>query len=507
MKTVRSRVQYIDMFFGKNLRFIRDIVSKNKLATFIFLIAVFLRFVNLEPFVTFLGDQGRDAIIVKRIITFEHLPAIGPTMSIGGVFLGPFFYYLMAPFLFISNFHPVGMAIGVALLSIIGIIGAYFIVKKLTSTIPALIFLILISFSSVNIEFARFSWNPNLLPVSTFFTLYFFYRTITNRGFLDAFLFGSFFSFSIQFHYLAILALTPILILSATHLLEKKNRVTFIKNLGMAVVAFCLFLSPFILFEIKNNFLNTRNAFKFFSEKETGQTEPYFSATVSTAQSFFSHIIKYQLNREIAVGIFVLLIILLLIIRKDVLKKNAFFRLHFLHFILYMLLFSFLSHFRYPHYFGPVYFSFFVILGILLDQYIQNKFIPRMILIILLGIYIAFNAKYYTHLQGEGNRQIQRAQIIAGSILRRNPTPPYQLTALPYTEIDGHVRYFLEINGKRPLSEDTVEEPKELYVLCYYPQCDVLNHPQWQIASFKNKKIATIWEVLGIKIYKVIHEK
>ncbi len=507
MNTIRSRVQYIDMFFGKNLRFIRDIVSKNRLATFIILIAVFLRFVNLEPFVTFLGDQGRDAIIVKRIITLEHFPAIGPTMSIGGVFLGPFFYYLMAPFLFIFNFHPVGMAVGVAFLSIIGIIGGYFTVKKLIGIIPAVIFLTLISFSSVNVEFARFSWNPNLLPVSTFFTLYFFYKTITNRRYFDAFLFGSFFSFSIQFHYLAIFTLTPVFLLSLIHLLEKKNRIIFIKNISVAVAAFCLFFSPFILFEIKNNFLNTRNATKFFSEKEAGQTEPYFSATISTTQSFLSHIIKYELNRETEFVIFILLIILVVILKRDLLKKNVFIQLHFIHFVLYILLFSLLSHFRYPHYFGPAYFSFYVILGVLLGQFAQKKFVTRVILVTLLGIYIVLNAKYYTHLRSEGNRQIQRAQAIADSILKRDPTPPYQLTALPYTEIDGHVRYFLEINGKRPLSEDTREEPRELYVLCYYPECDVLNHPQWQIASFQNKKVATIWEVLGIKIYKVIHEK
>src|SRR3989344_2321104 len=104
---------------------IKDIVSKEKLFFFILLPVVFLRFFKLAEFAMFLGDQGRDAIIIKRIITLEHFPAIGPPSSLGQIYLGPFYYYLIAPFLFLSRFNPVGPALGVALISIIGIIISY----------------------------------------------------------------------------------------------------------------------------------------------------------------------------------------------------------------------------------------------------------------------------------------------------------------------------------------------------------------------------------------------
>src|SRR3989338_710163 len=96
----------------------------------IILFAAYLRFYRFSEFVTFLGDQGRDAIIVKRIITLEHFPAIGPPSSLGQIYLGPFYYYLIAPFLLFFNFNPVGPAFGAALLSLIGIIISYFIVKR-----------------------------------------------------------------------------------------------------------------------------------------------------------------------------------------------------------------------------------------------------------------------------------------------------------------------------------------------------------------------------------------
>ena len=36
----------------------------------VFLIGTFLRFYRLNAFITFLGDQGRDAIVIKRILFF-----------------------------------------------------------------------------------------------------------------------------------------------------------------------------------------------------------------------------------------------------------------------------------------------------------------------------------------------------------------------------------------------------------------------------------------------------
>src|SRR4051812_39219754 len=103
----------------------------------IFLVAAFLRVYRLQEFATFLGDQGRDAIIIKRLITFEHLTAIGPPSSIGQVFLGPFYYYLVAPFLPLFNFHPIGLVVGVVLIALIGFVASFIVIKKEVNTITA----------------------------------------------------------------------------------------------------------------------------------------------------------------------------------------------------------------------------------------------------------------------------------------------------------------------------------------------------------------------------------
>ncbi|MEO6508881.1 MAG: glycosyltransferase family 39 protein, partial [Patescibacteria group bacterium] len=176
----------------------------------IFFIAAFLRLYRLEAFATFLGDQGRDAIIIKRIVTLEHLTAIGAPSSIGQVFLGPFYYYLVAPFLLLFNFNPVGLVFAVALYTLIGFVLCYLIIKKELHLVVALIFSVLLAFSAVNIQLSRFSWNPNLLPVFAFITLYFWHKTLSDKKWYYPFLFGVFFGCSFQLHHLAILMGLPV---------------------------------------------------------------------------------------------------------------------------------------------------------------------------------------------------------------------------------------------------------------------------------------------------------
>src|SRR3990167_10160920 len=148
--------------FKKSLEFFR----KDKtlwLAVLLFAIAVFLRFYHFSEFVTFLGDQGRDAIVLKRILTFEHFPAIGAPTSVGQVYLGPFYYYFIAPWLALFKFNPVGLAYGVAVFSIVFLVVIYLLTRHFFNERVAIIATFLTSFSYVLIELSRFSWNPNLL--------------------------------------------------------------------------------------------------------------------------------------------------------------------------------------------------------------------------------------------------------------------------------------------------------------------------------------------------------
>ena len=69
------------------------------LIVLILLLAAYLRLYNISGYMTFLGDEGRDVLVVKRMIVDHKWTLLGPTASVGGFFLGPIYYYFMLPFL------------------------------------------------------------------------------------------------------------------------------------------------------------------------------------------------------------------------------------------------------------------------------------------------------------------------------------------------------------------------------------------------------------------------
>src|SRR3990172_5222645 len=88
----------------------------------ILLLAAFLRLYKIREFVVFLGDEGRDALVVKRMIVDHKFTLLGPTASVGGFFLGPIYYYFMLPFVWASGLNPAGAAVMVALFGIATVI-------------------------------------------------------------------------------------------------------------------------------------------------------------------------------------------------------------------------------------------------------------------------------------------------------------------------------------------------------------------------------------------------
>ncbi|EKD67760.1 MAG: hypothetical protein ACD_48C00233G0002, partial [uncultured bacterium] len=74
----------------------------------ILVLAAYLRLYRIADYMTFLGDEGRDVLIVKRMIVDHKFTLLGPTASVGGFFMGPIYYYFMLPFLWAWNLNPVG---------------------------------------------------------------------------------------------------------------------------------------------------------------------------------------------------------------------------------------------------------------------------------------------------------------------------------------------------------------------------------------------------------------
>src|SRR5579872_5735846 len=83
----------------------------------ILLTAALLRLYRIHDFMVYLGDEGRDDLIVYNIL-HGHLTLLGPNASVGGFYLGPIYYYMMTPFLWLFNYNPAGPSVMVALFGV-----------------------------------------------------------------------------------------------------------------------------------------------------------------------------------------------------------------------------------------------------------------------------------------------------------------------------------------------------------------------------------------------------
>lgn len=470
----------------------------------IILVGLFLRLYRIQDFYMFLGDQGRDALIVKKIVLLQNLPAIGPPSSIGEVFLGPFYYYVIAPFLLLTRLNPVGLALGVALISAIGIYAAYLIVRKVVAEKEALYFFFLMTFSYELVRIARFSWNPNLLPYFSFATLYFYICAMDKKNthtIRDSLLFGLFFGLSFQLHHLAGLLALPIGTYFILRLIQRQKISLFmvpLASLGM----FAFTMVPLAIFELRHQFLNTKNLVSVFTQQNIVSSGPLYRRMYDINAAFIEYVFRFKFSPIIALAI--TLLVLGLAIWKLMHKPNSFVLLNIMTVILYLFGFSRVNSNLIPHYYNAIYLSFYFLIAFVLTPKKIN-IVGGLSLIFLFG-FIFWQVLGFDFFGGYGAFQDRSPKKIGAFIAAQEGTKKINLTTYPtdFTSRDCY-QYFVETNGGHVVDGMSTEVTDTMYVLCDKKPCRILNSDSWNVQMFGKAKIDTMWNIDGISVYKLIH--
>lgn len=192
------------------------------LLVIILVIAAFFRFYQIRDYIVFLGDEGRDAIVVRDILQ-GNLTLLGPTASVGGFYLGPIYYYMMAPFLLLSNFDPVGPAYLIALLGVATVFLVYLFGKRFFHQTVGLSAAWLYAIAPLTVRYSRASWNPNPLPFFSLLGIYWLNLGVKLKRKLYLFLAGVCLGVVWQLHYLALI-LTPIYILLILNVFKRPEK-------------------------------------------------------------------------------------------------------------------------------------------------------------------------------------------------------------------------------------------------------------------------------------------
>ncbi len=139
-------------------------IKRNKLIYIILgvilIAAFFLRVYRIGTVLGFYFDQGRDAGVIWDLIHLHKFFLIGPTTGLPGIFRGPYYYYLIAPFYFLGKGNPIWPSIFLSFTTILAIILIYYLGTKFVSRVTGIIAAIIASFSFYIVMASRWLSNP-----------------------------------------------------------------------------------------------------------------------------------------------------------------------------------------------------------------------------------------------------------------------------------------------------------------------------------------------------------
>jgi len=242
-------------------------IKKNKLTYLtlflILLFSAFFRLFRLDQLLGFWYDQGRDALVIWDLIHYKKFFLIGPVTGIEGIFLGPFYYYLIAPFYWIGKGSPVFVAACLSWLTVGAIFLIYLLGKEIYNRETGLLAAFLFGFSYEQVIFSRWLANPNPLPFFTMIALVLLYKFIISHNSLFIVLYSFVIGLCLQLE-----AASSVFFLPATLivLIWQRKKVK-VKWLILALFAFFVTLLPQIYFDFRHEGI-LRSAFKKFLVEE-----------------------------------------------------------------------------------------------------------------------------------------------------------------------------------------------------------------------------------------------
>ena len=468
------------------------------------MVTVFLRFWQIRDYVVFLGDEGRDMLVMRKMIQQTRPVFLGPTASVGGFYLGPIYYWMAAPFLAMARFDPVGPSIMVAIFGIGTVVLLFRFLKETVGFYPAILASSLYATAPLVVRYSRSSWNPNPLPFFALLMIYFVYLAISRKKSLFYFLAGACFGVLIQLHYLSVMIL-PIVFLIV--LLNTKVK-TLPKIILLCAVGAFITFSPFLIFEIKHNFPNFRTIIEFVTRPNTHGYATYdlLSIVQNYGNIFFENlsVLYGSVITKIAfLTLSVLLIISFWLNHKDK-EKRLIYSIALFWFLGGLVFIKFYTGQIYDYYYGFIFPAPFFAFGLVAAQFWQSKkarylFIGFWAIVILWFL----GHEFYTK---PPNRLINQTESVADFVIAKSGGKPFNFGLISQHNSDHAYRYFLDINGHKPTELETMITD-QLLVICESQKCEPLGYPTWEIAGFGRAEIQGQWELpnIGIKVFRLTH--
>src|SRR3990172_3617537 len=289
-------------------------IRKNKILTpinilvFTLLFLAFLiRVYGIDSFLGFYFDQGRDANVIWDLWHQGKFFLIGPTTGIEGVFRGPWYYWLIAPFYLLGRGDPVWPSVFLSATTVVAIFLSYKITEKLAGKWAGILAVVIGSFSLYLVYASRWLSNPTPMLLISMIFAYSLFEVLDGKKWawvLSAFMSGlamQFGSAAEIFYFLGLAVFGVYLFFT------DRKKLPDLKTILLSAVALGVTFSPPVLFDLRNEGILRGTVSKFLFQE--GSFKVSFWETVKVRLPFYYDVFFSKLFPSLtkAKGIFALI--------------------------------------------------------------------------------------------------------------------------------------------------------------------------------------------------------
>jgi len=497
----------------------------------ILVLGAYLRLYRISEYMTFLGDEGRDMLVILHMIRDHKWTLLGPTASVGGFFLGPVYYYFMLPFVWISGLNPAGAAVMVALFGIAAIYMLYRFAADVFDDTTGYIAAGLFAVSPLVIAYSRSSWNPNVVPFFAVSLMYVLWKTISGNRPNLLFVAGIILGIGLQLHYLFLFLFA----VAGVILLVYGRKQTFLRGYALGVAGFLIGYGPFLAFELRHGFPNTISIFRYLTTgSDTGFVASEFIRTVTDVlYRLFGRLlyrlpppeqwvnlsgrvkwvwdtgVKFTIWSSVTLAALWLWKTIGLPGKKPGVKRTGMVLLS-VWLLVPLMLFGLYKKGIYDYYFG-IFFAVPFLFAALLLRLMMHGVVGRVVAWagVLLLVYFNWLGRPFAFVP---NNQLAQAERIAKAAYEKTDGKPYNFALISGGNSDHAYRYFFEKWGNAPVTiENEAVDPErdtvtdQLIVICESSECKPLGNSLWEVAGFGRAEIIGHWQESFVTIYKLGH--
>lgn len=234
----------------------------------VIILAVFTRTYRMQELSIFIADQAIISTEVLKIIRGD-LTLLGTRTSIAPIYFGPIALYLMVPFYYLFNGYPLAGTIFQTILQILTIPIIFLIGKKVKNSQVGIFATFIFSISGLLIEYSRAAFNTTTALSLSTLAIYLLFLTFDRYSSWKIIVMGILLGWVFQINFITV---SLFIAIATFPILFYRKLMTF-KYYSLLAIGFLIGFSPYLLFELRHNFLNSLEMFNYLFRSESGNSK------------------------------------------------------------------------------------------------------------------------------------------------------------------------------------------------------------------------------------------